>query len=307
MLVHKYLRKLAYGLMTIFAGIVVFLYFLISFIAELPQLSFADSSYYSRVEAAWKQASPKRRGQILKSWATHTGPIEGSISPWGLHDFLSGLGYCSNFWDTKNCEKLPAGTEAEGIAKDWLLGASAPFRPQNSYGNSVPACAIRTIPRNAQHEVAAVDAARPPGDSAVFLGPNQLPTTMDPGESGRVVLAMRNNGTTTWTSSESYVLGSQNPPDSFTWGSNCVELANDVPPGESATFLIRLVAPQTPGVYDFQWQMARGGVHWFGEKSANIAIRVFPRDQSKALVEPIRDYPPPPKTSLFELLFAPPP
>ena len=307
MVVYKYLRKLALGLLTICSGIVVFLYFLLSFVAELSNLRFADSSYYPRVEAAWEQASPKRREEILKSWAAHTGPNEGDISPSGLHDFLTGLGYCSNFWETNNCEKLPPGTEAQGIAKEWLLGASGPYRPQNPYGNPLPACAIRTIPHHAQDEVASVDAARRTGDSAVFLGPKRLPNIMDPGESGRVVLTMQNNGTTTWTSLESYVLGSQNPPDSFTWGTRCVELANDVPPGESATFLIGLVAPKTPGVYDFQWQMARGGVHWFGEKSANIAVRVIPGAPGPPPVEPIRDYPPPPKASVFQLLFTPPP
>jgi len=100
----------------------------ISAIALIWDSRFADSSYYPRVLKIVQTITPAEREHLLRLWAGTVGPLEGHISPWGLHPVLRELGYCTNLWSYAGCKPLPVGDEAQGIAKDELLSLSAQYR-----------------------------------------------------------------------------------------------------------------------------------------------------------------------------------
>lgn len=80
-------------------------------------------------------------------------------------------------------------------------------------------------------------------------------------------VSLRNDGTSTWTSSDLYKLGSQDPQDNTVWGTNRVNLpVSSVSPGNSTTFNFNVTAPQTTGQQSFNWQMVHEGITWFGSK-----------------------------------------
>lgn len=101
---------------------------------------------------------------------------------------------------------------------------------------------------------------------------------MQPGEEVIVSVSVRNAGSTVWTPSADYKLGAQNPRDNSIWGTNRVHIEpnRSVNPGEIYTFSWPVVAPQKPGVYNFQWSMLRELVHWFGQMTDNIEVTVEP-------------------------------
>src|SRR5262245_39732543 len=85
---------------------------------------------------------------------------------------------------------------------------------------------------------------------------------------------MMNNGTTTWTSADSYHLGSYNPYDNWTWQRNRVALdaGESIAPVAQKQFTFSVTALSTPGVYNFQWEMVQDGVEWFGVPSPNVVV-----------------------------------
>lgn len=102
-----------------------------------------------------------------------------------------------------------------------------------------------------------------------------VPDTMIVGRKYPVSVSMKNTGTTTWSDSLGYRLGSQNPQDNATWnGRVFIFSGKAVPPGKKITFSFTVTAPQKPGTYDFQWRMLREGQAWFGAKSKNKTIEV---------------------------------
>jgi len=82
-----------------------------------------------------------------------------------------------------------------------------------------------------------------------------------------------NAGTTSWTVSGGYVLGSPNPAKSATWQVSSVALPSTVEAGSRVTFSFRVSAPITPGTYNVQWQMEHGTT-FFGATSTNVAVKV---------------------------------
>jgi hypothetical protein len=100
-----------------------------------------------------------------------------------------------------------------------------------------------------------------------------LPTVMIIGQSYSVTIAMNNTGTTTW-SPGTYKLGSQNPQDNTTWGTNRATLSSSVAPGSLAIFTFNVTAPTTAGTYNFQWQMVQEGVGFFGATTTNVPMTV---------------------------------
>jgi hypothetical protein len=91
------------------------------------------------------------------------------------------------------------------------------------------------------------------------------------GESFVYTVKIRNTGTTTWTQSGHYNLGTQAPQDNFQWlPVNRISLPYDVSPGDTVTFSATLTAPEEEGVYAMQWQMVEDGVEWFGERTRII-------------------------------------
>lgn len=109
-----------------------------------------------------------------------------------------------------------------------------------------------------------------------------IPSTVKAGWTIPVGVTMENTGNTTWTSSEGYKLGSQNPQDNTIWGFNRVNLGdNTVAPGKTHTFNFSVTAPTAPGTYNFQFKMLKEGVEWFGTSTENRSITVESADSQK--------------------------
>jgi RHS repeat-associated protein len=112
-------------------------------------------------------------------------------------------------------------------------------------------------------------------NNAAFVSQN-VPSTMTAGQSYTVSITMQNTGTTTWSASTNYKLGSQNPIDNTLWRDGRVLLNSPVSPGQQYTFTFPITAPATAGTYNFQWKMLREAVEWFGALSPNVAVTVSP-------------------------------
>ncbi len=112
-------------------------------------------------------------------------------------------------------------------------------------------------------------------DSALAIS-QSVPRTLQPGQQVQVSVGMQNTGATTWTKDQNYRLGSQFPQDNTAWGTNRVDLPAGVQvrPGQTYVFNFTIHAPQTPGLYVFQWRMLVEGVHWFGQKSNDVPVVV---------------------------------
>jgi RHS repeat-associated protein len=131
------------------------------------------------------------------------------------------------------------------------------------FGAKTPNMAVQVVPRN---------------DSAEFIS-QTVPSVMEEGAAYSVSITFRNTGNTTWTDANHYRLGSWNPVNNGTWGLGRVylEAGELVPPGGLKTFSFQVVAPSTPGSYNFQWLMLRELVNWFGAASTNLVITVSDR------------------------------
>ncbi len=112
----------------------------------------------------------------------------------------------------------------------------------------------------------------PASDGADYVSQN-VPAAMTIGQSYPVSVVMTNTGTTTWLPG-SYRLGSQNPTNNLNWGQTTVALAGAVAPGEVGTFGFTVSPPAGPGTYDFQWQMLRDGVGYFGPLTPVVSVVV---------------------------------
>jgi len=101
------------------------------------------------------------------------------------------------------------------------------------------------------------------------------PARMAPGAQATAPAVASNTGSTTWTSTQGYRLGSQDPQDNTNWGLDRVDLqAASVDPGQDATFIFTVTAPKIAGGYAFAWQMVREGVRWIGAASPSLVIAV---------------------------------
>lgn len=105
-----------------------------------------------------------------------------------------------------------------------------------------------------------------------------VPSALGTGQTVSVSVTMRNMGNTVWVRNGSlgWKLGSWNPQDNTTWGTNRVMLAtgDSIGPGQQKTFTFNITAPLTPGSYNFQWRMLEETVEWFGALSTNQVIQV---------------------------------
>lgn len=109
-------------------------------------------------------------------------------------------------------------------------------------------------------------------NDAVFFS-QSVPQTLLPGQTATVVVRMENTGTRPWTPG-AYFLGSQSPENNYTWGLNRVPLDAQVAPGQRKNFSFTIVAPTTPGLYEFHWQMLEENREWFGESATQLGIQV---------------------------------
>ena len=126
-----------------------------------------------------------------------------------------------------------------------------------------------------------------PCPNAVFVS-QSVPSTMLSGSTYTVRVSMQNTGNTTWQdpldacpvatnppgSPCPYGLGSENPLDNMTWGLSRVGVAGSVASGVTKDFNFNVVAPVTPGTYNFQWRMVQERVLRFGGPSQNVAVQV---------------------------------
>ncbi|HEX8919947.1 MAG TPA: LamG-like jellyroll fold domain-containing protein [Pyrinomonadaceae bacterium] len=113
----------------------------------------------------------------------------------------------------------------------------------------------------------------PATNGATFIS-QAFPSSVVAGRAYYASITMRNTGTSTWSTSGNFSLGSQNPQDNQTWGMARVALPGTIAPGADATFIITFVAPSTPGTYNFQWRMVQDYVAWFGDYTGNQSVVV---------------------------------
>jgi hypothetical protein len=98
---------------------------------------------------------------------------------------------------------------------------------------------------------------------------------MYPGERYRVRINMQNNGSSTWNAPSNFDRVSDYTLVSLgdNWGASPVYLGRTVEPGDIVDFEFDVIAPQTPGIYNFQWAMMRGG-EYFGQKTVPVNVEV---------------------------------
>jgi len=112
-------------------------------------------------------------------------------------------------------------------------------------------------------------------DNAEFVS-QEAPTIMAPGSTESVSITITNTGTTSWTTTDNYVLAYSVAPGNDIWGTTMVELgaAETIIPGGNKTFTFDITAPAGDGVYKFQWGMKRDSVGFFGGLSDMRLINV---------------------------------
>lgn len=97
---------------------------------------------------------------------------------------------------------------------------------------------------------------------------DNIPTTMEAGQTYPVKVTVKNTGNTPWTSATNFKLGGH----AFDWGSGNSErklIANGVTvnKGESYDFKFNITAPSTPGTYTGgKFKMVQENVAWFGSE-----------------------------------------
>jgi hypothetical protein len=114
-----------------------------------------------------------------------------------------------------------------------------------------------------------------PALDAQFISQN-VPASMFADQSYTYYVTMKNTSTETWVAggTNPFRLGSQNPQDNTTWGTNRASLPGDVAGGVQVTIPVTVKAPHTDGSYPFQWAMVQEGVTWFGDFTTPVAVNV---------------------------------
>jgi hypothetical protein len=123
-------------------------------------------------------------------------------------------------------------------------------------------------------------------DAAADFVNQTVPTTMLPGQTVQVMVAMKNVSTTTWGGGQGFNLAAQG--DSMIWGINRVPVNSAIAPGVIGAFFFNITAPTTPGTYNFQWRMLQEGQR-FGDVSPNVAITVLaPSNQAQFISQSVK-------------------
>jgi hypothetical protein len=161
-----------------------------------------------------------------------------------------------------------------GSGGSWSATADIPGGATNLWLEYQQTLGAASIHMDWQQLTACAPTPEPSNNDASFISQSVPQTTLFTGQTLDVAVIMRNDGNTTWTNEGSYRLGAQNPPDNNTWGLFRVALPNAVAPGDNGAFYFTIQAPQTPGTYDFQWQMVKDSNTWFGATTTNIVIDV---------------------------------
>lgn len=150
-----------------------------------------------------------------------------------------------------------------------------------TFPNGSSANAFRMIssvaPRNPVGLVSNPDC--PHNLNAVSASTPVVPNPMIAGQTYEVTVTMRNTGNLPWTIGDGFGLLSENPRANEVWGWRTVPLPGPTPVGENdeRSFTFVVVAPTTPGSYNFQWRMLAysGNNAWpFGAPTPNVVVSV---------------------------------
>ena len=182
-----------------------------------------------------------------------------------VRDTTGATSYIDSAWTTSGCLSACTRTVQGGF---WIVGTytvnAIAYDEHGAISSGWSPNYTITIPQ-------------PHVDNAAFHSQSGVPSTMTVGQTANVFVSFKNTGNNTWTAGAgngAYRLGTQNPQDNKTWGTNRVNLTENAPPDGIPTFQFNITAPSTPGTYNFQWQMLKEGANWFGDKSNNVAITV---------------------------------
>jgi len=114
-----------------------------------------------------------------------------------------------------------------------------------------------------------------PNNRASFIS-QTVPTSMIAGQTYPVSLVFKNTGTTTWDAAHAYQLYSANPYNNSNFHTNRIPLTSgSVAPSANGTFGMNIIAPNSSGTYNFQWQPYEGSDNMiFGQTSTAVAVTV---------------------------------
>jgi RHS repeat-associated protein len=181
-----------------------------------------------------------------------------------------------------------ASTDPDGTlaARQWNFGdglTATGATPQHTYarGDTYPVMLTVKDNRGALHSAtttAAIQGPQTTTNGATYVT-QDVPATMNAGQTYDVAVTLRNTGTSRWTTSENFLLGAVNPVDGTAWkvvGSpdGRVRLPREVAPNETVNVVFKVVAPSAPGVHNFQRRMLQHGGDWFGDSTTNVAVNV---------------------------------
>lgn len=126
-------------------------------------------------------------------------------------------------------------------------------------------------------EVVPADRLFPPRENDAAFVLQAVPESMEAGRLYRVSVRMRNTGTATWSMGQGHRLGAQSPQGNEVFGGPAELPASEaILPGAEHTFELDVTAPAATGEYDFQRQMVKDGVEWFGDSTPRVRVRVVP-------------------------------
>jgi hypothetical protein len=112
-------------------------------------------------------------------------------------------------------------------------------------------------------------------NSSAFVD-QTVPTYMVLGNKYKVSISMTNTGKTAWTPGK-YRLVLLEPTGVITtsnyWGSNSIELTDNIGPGSSKVFSFE-IAPTQAGVYPLQWRMSSSDGGLFGDATKSVSVEV---------------------------------
>src|SRR3989344_2318048 len=119
---------------------------------------------------------------------------------------------------------------------------------------------------------------------------NPSSITLSAGQTYPVSITMKNIGSTIWRAGNPnyYGLGSMNPVGTAIWqtglNGNRSHLTSDVPVSANDVRNFNIIAPSTPGTYNFQWRMVQDGNNnfytppvpagYFGATTTNVSVTV---------------------------------
>ena len=162
-------------------------------------------------------------------------------------------------------ELIVAGGAPEGVGSN-----AAIYVWQLPTGSTAPA-GVNNWPMF-KHDAARSGKLSPVRPDDALIVQHTIPAVIAPGQRKQVTVTLRNTGSSTWRTVQSYSLGASGtafgaPPRTDLPG------GTDVAPGASATFTFFIVAPSTPGYYPLSVRMSHEGAGAFGPQIA-LTIKV---------------------------------